>query len=163
MEERPGIADRDHLEGSIRLDDMLDEARSGLQRVPVEALEAMVESGALLVDIRTSEQRERDGLLPGAEVIDLTVLEWRLAPTSPHRIVDLETDRPVILVCSEGYSSSLAAARLQRLGLVNATDLIGGHKAWRSLTRDGALARDTQTPETPTQGDLLQTPIPAED
>lgn len=133
--DEPATADPDMEEGTIRLEDMLEEARSGLKRVPVEELVARIDSGAMLVDIRTSEQRERDGLLPGAQVIDLTVLEWRLAPTSPHRIVDLETDQSVILVCSEGYSSSLAAARLQRLGLANATDLIGGFKAWNSLTQ----------------------------
>jgi rhodanese-related sulfurtransferase len=86
--------------------------------------------GALLVDVRTYEQRDRDGAMPGAVEIDLTVLEWRLAPSSPNRVFDLAPEQRVILFCNQGYSSSLAAARLLDLGL-NATDLEGGFTAWK--------------------------------
>jgi rhodanese-related sulfurtransferase len=117
---------------AMTLDEMLDAARARLDRVSPADLEGEMASGAVVVDIRTGEQRERDGTLPGAVVIDLTVLEWRLAPSSRHRELEFPEDGRVILVCSEGYSSSLAAARLQDLGLVNATDLEGGFLAWRS-------------------------------
>jgi len=87
----------------------------------------LVSTGALLVDIRPVEQRERDGELPGAVVIDRNVLEWRLDPTSDHLIPQVKSpDQRVIIVCNEGYSSSLAAATLRQLGLHAATDLVGG-------------------------------------
>lgn len=114
------------------LDDILASARSRLDRVPPTDLQAAIDEGAIVVDVRDSALRATQGPLPGALVIDLTVLEWRLAPSSASRILDLEPDQQVILVCSEGYSSSLAAARLQDLGVTNATDLDGGFKAWRS-------------------------------
>jgi len=121
---------------AITLDEFLSRARARLDRVPPADLEAEVRAGALVVDVRTSEQRERDGELPGAHVIDLTVLEWRLAPSSRHRELDVPGTQRVILVCSEGFSSSLAAARLQDLGLANATDLEGGFRGWR-MWKDG--------------------------
>jgi rhodanese-related sulfurtransferase len=121
---------------AMTLDEMLDAARARLDRVSPADLEGEMASGAVVVDIRTGEQRERDGTLPGAVVIDLTVLEWRLAPSSRHRELDFPEDGRVILVCSEGFSSSLAAARLQDLGLVNATDLEGGFLAWRSWNNE---------------------------
>jgi rhodanese-related sulfurtransferase len=85
------------------------------------------------LDTRTARQRAQQGAIPGALVIDRTVLEWRLDPASPDRIAEA-TDHSVriILVCSEGYSSSLAAASLQDIGLVNATDVIGGFQAWKA-------------------------------
>ena len=85
----------------------------------------------MLVDMRPVEQREADGCIPGSIVINRNVLEWRLAPESPWRIAEV-TDRDirVIVVCNQGYSSSLAAATLKELGLVNATDMIGGFQAW---------------------------------
>jgi len=113
------------------IDDLLASARSGLQRVsPDEAAEA-AQAGALLVDIRPVGLREADGEIPGALVIDRNVLEWRLAPESDHRIPEVRADKVVIIVCDEGYASSLAAATLQELGLPRATDLIGGFQAWR--------------------------------
>jgi rhodanese-related sulfurtransferase len=87
-----------------------------------------------VVDIRPSELRQRDGELPGALIIDRNVLEWRLDPTSPHRCpeaADLDGSTPVVLVCDEGYASSLAASTLRDLGLAAATDLDGGFQAWR--------------------------------
>ena len=104
-----------------------------LDRVEATELADAVATGAIVVDVRDSAQRQTQGELPGAHVIDLTVLEWRLAPSSEHRIMDLDADQQVILVCSEGYSSSLAAARLHELGLRGATDLIGGYGAWSAL------------------------------
>ena len=93
-------------------------------------------SGALVVDIRPTEQRRRDGDLPGAVVIERNVLEWRLDPLSPHRIAAVtDHDQRVIVVCDEGYTSSLAAASLQDLGLHRATDVIGGYQQWRAVTR----------------------------
>lgn len=112
------------------IDDLLRTARGRLQRVTPEDLADEMAAGALLVDIRPVEQRRRDGDLPGAVVIDRNVLEWRLDPTSRHHIPDVENRQPrIILVCNEGYSSSLAAATLQDLGLRFATDLVGGFQA----------------------------------
>jgi rhodanese-related sulfurtransferase len=89
--------------------------------------------GALLVDTRTVEQRASQGDIPGALVIDRTVFEWRLDPTSPSRIPEAKDHEVrVIVICAQGYSSSLAAASLQDLGLVNATDVIGGFEAWKA-------------------------------
>ena len=90
-------------------------------------------SGALLVDIRTLEQRTRDGSIPGAVAVDRAVLEWRLDPTSPWRIREAAgSDIDVVLICAEGYSSSLAAASLREMGLTNVTDVIDGFEGWRS-------------------------------
>lgn len=101
-----------------------------MDRVAPRDLAAELDAGALLVDIRPVEQRERDGELPGAVVINRNVLEWRLDPTSDHRIPQVTgSDQRIIIVCNEGYSSSLAAATLRQLGLHAATDLVGGFQA----------------------------------
>jgi rhodanese-related sulfurtransferase len=117
------------------IDVLLANARRGLDRVEPEHLAEEVADGAVVIDIRPADQRERDGDLPGAVVVDRNVLEWRLDPTSPHRL-PLATghDLRVVLVCNEGYGSSLAAKTLQDLGLERATDLVGGFQAWRALT-----------------------------
>ncbi|MEH0936050.1 rhodanese-like domain-containing protein [Micromonospora psammae] len=114
------------------VDALLEQARAGLRRLsPQETVEA-VRAGALLVDIRTELQRREQGDLPGAIVIDRTVLEWRLDPASAWRIPESTGyDREIVVVCRHGYASSLAAASLQALGLRNATDMIGGVQAWR--------------------------------
>ncbi len=92
-----------------------------------------VDQGAVLVDIRADFQRERDGIVPGAVFIPRNVLEWRCAPDSAWRDPSVsDPDRRLILMCDEGYQSSLAAATLQALGLPHATDLIGGFQSWRS-------------------------------
>ena len=115
------------------IDDILDKARRRLARVTPEQAAREHEHGALLVDTRTSEQRHRDGDIPGAVVIDRTVFEWRLDPASASRIPEArDHDVRVIVICAQGYSSSLAAASLQDLGLVNATDVIGGFEAWKA-------------------------------
>jgi rhodanese-related sulfurtransferase len=120
------------------IDDLLARARSGLERVAPEDLAAEVAAGALVVDTRPVEQRDRDGEMPGAVVVDRNVLEWRLDPSSPHRLPEATgPDLRVVIVCHEGYSSSLAAATLQELGLHRATDLVGGFTAWQRL-RDAA-------------------------
>jgi rhodanese-related sulfurtransferase len=116
------------------IDELLATARGRLERVSPEALETERKAGALIVDIRPLEQRQRDGALPHALVIDRNVLEWRLDPTSDHRVAEsTDHDQRIVIVCNEGYSSSLAAASLQDLGLRRATDLIGGFQAWRAL------------------------------
>jgi rhodanese-related sulfurtransferase len=118
------------LLGMSAVDDLLATARGRLVRVRPEDLAEEIASGALVVDIRPVEQRRRDGDLPGAVVIDRNVLEWRLDPTCPHHIAEArDPRRRIILVCNEGFSSSLAAATLQDLGLPHATDLIGGFQA----------------------------------
>jgi rhodanese-related sulfurtransferase len=113
------------------VDRLLEAARARLDRVRPADLAAELAEGALVVDIRPAEQRDRDGELPGAVVIDRNVLEWRLDSTSPHRIAGMRPDRRVIVVCHEGYASSLAAATLRDLGLHRATDLVGGFSRWR--------------------------------
>ena len=112
----------------LTIDELLAVARDGMSRILPGDLAGEQASGALVVDIRPVEQRHRDGELPGALVIDRNVLEWRLAPSSPNRVVDLDDGRKVIVVCNEGYQSSLAAATLRRLGVDGATDLIGGYQ-----------------------------------
>jgi rhodanese-related sulfurtransferase len=108
----------------------LAEARRGLPPRPSAGeLPALIARGALVVDIRPSEQRNRDGELAGAVVIDRNVLEWRLDPTSPPCNAETAVDREIVVVCNEGYSSTLAAASLQQLGLHLATDLDGGYQA----------------------------------
>ena len=116
-----------------RIDDVLEEARARLHRFdPAQAARA-VERGALLVDIRPQWQRAADGEIPGALVIERNHLEWRLDPSSDARIPEaVDHDVEIVLVCSEGYASSLAAASLQDLGLHRATDLDGGFLAWRA-------------------------------
>ena len=114
------------------LDDLLAEARARLDARPGPAEVAAAQAaGALLVDIRPVAQRRRDGEIPGALVVERNELEWRLAPTSPHRLADAgDPGRVVVVVCDEGYASSLAAATLRELGLPRATDLDGGFQAW---------------------------------
>ena len=115
------------------IDEVLERARRRLIRVTPEQAAAELAQGALMVDIRTESQRALQGEIAGAVAIDRTVLEWRLDPTSPSRIEEAKDHEVrVIVVCAEGYSSSLAAASLQELGLVNATDVIGGFEAWKA-------------------------------
>ena len=118
----------------ITVDALLADARAGLERLtPEQARAAQRRGGAILVDIRADSQRDHDGLIPGAHIVPRNVLEWRCDPACPAR--DEALARPearLVLVCDEGYQSSLAAATLQRFGLAHATDLIGGFRAWRA-------------------------------
>ena len=115
------------------VDELLATARARLDRVTPDEAAKLVDGGALLVDTRPQWQRDDEGTLPEALVIERNHLEWRLDPTSDARIPEA-TEHGVrwIVVCSEGYSSSLAAASLQDLGLRNATDLAGGFRAWKA-------------------------------
>jgi rhodanese-related sulfurtransferase len=116
------------------VEELLAAARLRLRRLdPAEARDA-VRDGALLVDIRSEVQRERDGVIPGAVHHTRNVLEWRADPASTDRDATLsaDLDRQVILVCDGGYQSSLAAATLQDLGFARATDMVGGFQAWRA-------------------------------
>jgi rhodanese-related sulfurtransferase len=113
------------------IDDTLAAARARLDRLTaLEAYES-VRHGAVLVDIRPESDRRTEGEILGAVVIERNVLEWRLDPTSDTRLPIADYDLPVVVFCNEGYTSSLAAAALQDLGMHRATDIIGGFRAWR--------------------------------
>ena len=115
----------------MNIDELLAEARAELARLTPAETSAALDAGAVVVDIRPSEQRDRDGGIPGAHVIARNVLEWRLDPTGDFRDPKLaDGHRQVVVFCDAGYASSLAAASLRRIG-VAATDLIGGFQAWR--------------------------------
>ena len=115
------------------VDELLEAARVSLRRVTPTEAEQAAANGALLVDIRPSEQRSRDGQIPGALTIDRNVLEWRLDPASEHRIPEITSyEHTIVVVCNEGYASSFAAHTLQQIGLNRATDLIGGIQAWKA-------------------------------
>jgi rhodanese-related sulfurtransferase/predicted metal-dependent enzyme (double-stranded beta helix superfamily) len=119
--------------GAPGIDELLAEARSGLSRIRPEAALAALTDGAVLVDIRTLEQRIIEGEVPGSVIIGRNVLEWRLDPCSEARIPALaHADAQIIVMCSEGYASTLAAASLRRIGLHQATYLDGGFQAWRA-------------------------------
>ena len=144
------VGERDGLDDSDRLaiDDLLAGARRDLPRRPLprEALEAAA-VGAVLVDLRPSDERAAEGEVPGAVAIGRNVVEWRLDPRSDHRIPGLASyDAEIILFCSDGYASSLAAATLRRMGLSKVTDLDGGYHAWR------AAGLPTTGPALPTTG-----------
>ncbi|HET6395075.1 MAG TPA: rhodanese-like domain-containing protein [Blastococcus sp.] len=113
------------------IDELLEQVRARIDRVhPAEAARRLA-AGALLVDTRPVEQRDRDGEVPGAVVVDRNVLEWRLDPASPYRIPEVTGyDLDVVVLCNQGYSSSLVADTLRSLGLRCAVDVIGGFEAW---------------------------------
>lgn len=111
---------------------MLAEARAGLVRLSPAEADVERRAGALLVDIRPVANRAAEGEIPGAVVVERIVLEWRLAPGSAWCLPGVTVDTRVIVVCNEGYSSSLAARDLRRLGVCRATDLIGGYRAWQA-------------------------------
>ncbi|MEU9013737.1 rhodanese-like domain-containing protein [Streptomyces sp. NPDC048479] len=117
----------------IGIDELLERVRENLDRVePKEAFEAAAD-GALLVDIRYAALRERDGLIPGALIVERNELEWRLDPQGSHRAPEaVGHDLRVVVICNEGYASSLAAVSLRQLGIHRATDLVGGFQAWKT-------------------------------
>ena len=114
------------------IDQLLARARRRLDRLTVDDVLDAVHDGAVLIDIRSEVQRASDGLMPGAIFHPRNVLEWRCDPSSGYDDPQLSGDfrRRIVLVCDEGYQSSLAAATLQDLGFVRATDLVGGFQAW---------------------------------
>jgi rhodanese-related sulfurtransferase len=119
--------------GSRGIDAILAEARERLVRVDPGQAYAECRDGAILVDIRPVAQRAAEGGIPGALVVERNVLEWRFDPRSDARLPIADSyGLRVIVFCSEGYTSSLAAAALQELGLSRATDLVGGFVAWRA-------------------------------
>ena len=119
--------------GARTIDDLLAEARSRLRRLtPVEAA-ARWAAGAVLVDIRPAAQRAAEGEVPGALLVERNVLEWRFDPASDARLPQATGyDVEVLVLCQEGYTSSLAADALQTLGLHRATDVVGGFRDWRA-------------------------------
>ncbi|WP_405882919.1 rhodanese-like domain-containing protein [Streptomyces sp. NBC_01136] len=118
----------------VGIDALLEQVRAGLGRVEAkEAYDAAQTGQALLVDIRYAALRERDGLIPGALVVERNELEWRLDPQGSHRAPEATShDLRVVVICNEGYASSLAAVSLHQLGLHRATDLVGGFQAWKA-------------------------------
>jgi rhodanese-related sulfurtransferase len=129
-------ANRTNRTAALSIEQVLSAARSRLRRLsPEEAYEAMVETAAILVDIRPEAQRAIEGSIPGALVVERNVLEWRFDPDSSARLpVATDHDIQVIVFCSEGYTSSLAVAALHDLGLWRATDIIGGFQAWKGTS-----------------------------
>ena len=121
----------ENVSGVIGCEDLLAAAREEIERLTPREAAAAMEQGAILIDIRPLEQRDRDGSVPGAHVVARNVLEWRLDPRGADRDPALaRQDRQVILVCDGGYQSSLAAANLRRLG-IDAADVVGGFQEWR--------------------------------
>jgi rhodanese-related sulfurtransferase len=121
--------------GALTIEQVLSAARARLRRLsPEEAYEEMLRTGATLVDIRSESQRASEGSIPGALIVERNVLEWRFDPASSARLpVAIDHEIQVIVFCSEGYTSSLAAAVLQDIGLTRATDIVGGFLAWRAM------------------------------
>ena len=118
--------------GALPIDAVLAAARSRLTRLSPAQAQLAVQSGALLVDIRPQAQREAEGEIPRATIVERNVLEWRFDPASAARLPAASYDLQVIIFCSEGYTSSLAAASLLDLGVRHATDLEGGFRAWEA-------------------------------
>src|SRR6188474_791209 len=119
--------------GPVTAEDLLAEARRDLERLEPSEAAAAIAAGALLVDVRSELQRERDGVVPGSIHFPRNVLEWRCDPSCEARDERVcDPSRLLIVMCDEGYQSSLAAANLKRLGFERATDLAGGFQAWRA-------------------------------
>jgi rhodanese-related sulfurtransferase len=113
-------------------DELLAEARGRIARVEPEEIEALQNEGALIVDIRPVAQRAAEGDLGFGIIVERNVLEWRFDLTGSHTLPEVTSyDQPVVVVCSEGYASSLAADSLRQLGFTRAADLAGGYQAWR--------------------------------
>ncbi len=121
-------------EQPLGMDELLERVRERYERIePQAAYEAAHDGEALLVDIRYAALRDRDGLIPGALIVERNELEWRLDPRGSHRAPEAtDHDLRVVVICNEGYASTLAAASLHQLGLHRATDLVGGFQAWKT-------------------------------
>ncbi|MGW0743711.1 rhodanese-like domain-containing protein [Streptomyces sp. NPDC002817] len=133
-EQRVGGLGEGSGELPVGIDELLERVREGYERIEArEAYDAARRGEALLVDIRYAALRERDGLVPGALVVERNELEWRLDPRGSHRAPEATGhDLRVVVICNEGYASSLAVESLHRLGLRRATDLVGGFQAWKA-------------------------------
>jgi rhodanese-related sulfurtransferase len=118
--------------GPYGVEHLLVHAREELDRVTPHEAADLQQRGALVIDIRPQSNRLTEGEIPGSLTVERIVLEWRLDPSGAHRLDGLRPDQPVVLVCNEGYASSLAAAQAQALGLSRATDLEGGFRAWKA-------------------------------
>ena len=122
-----------HTDVPTTAEQLLAAARATLRRLSPEEAHAAMRNGAQLVDIRSDNQHRADGLIPGAHVVARNVLEWRLDPACPHRDPELTRgDCLLVLICDEGFQSSLAAATVQRFGSRPVTDVVGGFRAWRA-------------------------------
>ncbi|MEW2162316.1 rhodanese-like domain-containing protein [Streptomyces sp. NPDC007084] len=130
----------------VGIDELLEQVRAGLDRIEAkEAYEAARAGEVLLVDTRYAALRDRDGLVPGALVVERNELEWRLDPNGSHRAPEATShDLKVVVFCNEGYASSLAAASLRQLGLHRATDLVGGFQAWKAAGLPVVAPADTE-------------------
>ncbi|GHB71753.1 sulfurtransferase [Streptomyces cirratus] len=125
------------------IDALVDRLRTTYTRLSPDEAHAASRGEALLVDIRYQALRERDGLIPGAVVVERNELEWRLDPQGSHRLPEATGhDLRVVVICNEGYASTLAAASLHALGLHRATDLTGGFQAWKSAGLPVTPAKD---------------------
>ena len=128
------------------IDDAVAAARSTLGRAEPAEVQRLQVEGALIVDIRPHVNRLEEGEIPGSVPVERIHLEWRLDPSSEWKLPEVHPDVPVVVVCNEGFASSLAAAGLKRLGLPKATDLVGGFRAWRAA---GLPVRGGGTPAVP--------------
>ncbi len=142
---RPSIRLYDPGMDPVTVDELLEQARSGLERLePAQAAQALAGGEAVLVDIRPESYRAAEGAVPEARVVERNVLEWRCDPRSQWSDPELaQPNQLLIVMCNEGYQSSLAAATLQQLGLPRATDLVGGFRAWKEAGL--AVQDDRQT------------------
>ncbi|MEV5974509.1 rhodanese-like domain-containing protein [Streptomyces sp. NPDC051921] len=138
---------REQAAERIGIDELLERVRAGVDRIDARtAYEAYQAGDALLVDTRYAALRDRDGLIPGALVVERNELEWRLDPLGSHRAPEADShDLRVVVLCDEGYASSLAAASLHQLGLHRATDVIGGFQAWRAAGLPVLLPANRET------------------
>lgn len=128
------VTPADEQPETMRVDEFLAGARARLDRVQPQDLARAMADGALVIDTRDSADREAEGELPGSVIVTRNVLEWRMSPSSPTCLEGVTADSRVIIVCNDGFSSSIAAASLHDLGLPRATDLLGGYRAWRAAT-----------------------------
>ena len=128
-------------------DDLLAEARARIDRVTPAELAVLRDEGALVIDIRPVAQRLAEGELGFGLTVERNVVEWRFDLTGAHALAEVRGyDQPVVVVCSEGYASSLVAATLADLGFTRASDLIGGYRAWDRWQWEGDLARSLAAP-----------------
>lgn len=126
---------------SATADELVAHARRRISRVGPAELEPLAAAGGLIVDIRPVAQRAEEGELPGALIIERNLLEWRLDPLGDHRVPQVTGyEQPVVVVCSEGYASSLAADTVRALGYTNSADLVGGYQAWSAWVAAGRPA-----------------------